>query len=191
MKKIYGVLLTVALVATMVMPGFAGPSQDATPVSPSKPSSPAPVEEAVANVINEETMPAVNVAGVEAKVATPELAEQVMKVAAMPTVLSDLGVVASAKLSAVMEFSYEGDIPEGGVQIPFVVNSAAVGDLVYILHRMPSGQWEKVGETILGADLTVVGTFTSFSPVAIMVVDAATVASIATSTEVLAPKTGE
>lgn len=47
--------------------------------------------------------------------------------------------------------------------------------------------WEVVGSGVLGDDLTVTGTFTSFSPVAFMVVDAADVAA----TGVKAPKTGE
>ena len=52
---------------------------------------------------------------------------------------------------------------------------------------MADGQWEKVGEGFLGADMTVTGTFTSFSPVLVMVVDAAQ----ASAAGVKAPKTGD
>ena len=63
------------------------------------------------------------------------------------------------------------------------------GDMVYVLHRQPNAPytWEVVGSGVLGDALTVTGTFTSFSPVAFMVVDAADVAA----TAVKAPKTGE
>lgn len=167
MKKVYGVLLTVALVATMVIPGLAAPSPTAE------------VVEAASSI-------KVEVAGVAAEAAAPELAEEIMKVAAMPQVMVDLGVSPTAKLVAAMEFTYDGVIPAGGIQVPFTVSSAKAGDLVYVLHRTESGQWEKVGEAILGADLQVVATFHSFSPVAIMVADAATIAA-----PIVAPKTGE
>lgn len=167
MKKLQGLVLTVALVATMVVPGLAAPSPTAE------------VVKTAANVT-------VEVAGVEAKAPSVELAAEVMKITSMPTVLADLGVASTAKLTAVMEVSYEGTIPAGGVQIPLKVSTGKVGDFVYVLHRTPSGQWEKVGEGVLGADLTVVGTFTSFSPVAIMTVDAANIVA-----PVVAPKTGE
>ena len=85
--------------------------------------------------------------------------------------------------------SYSGEVPAGGVQVPFKVPNAKKGDMVYILHRQPNAPytWEVVGSGVLGDDLTVTGTFTSFSPVAFMVVDAADVAA----TAVKAPKTGE
>ena len=57
----------------------------------------------------------------------------------------------------------------------------------YVVTNDTEGQWEKVGEGFLGADLTVTGTFTSFSPVVVMVVDASEVSAAG----VKAPKTGE
>ena len=103
--------------------------------------------------------------------------------------LKDLNVPTSAKLVAAVDVSYSGEIPAGGVQVPFKVPSAKKGDMVYVLHRQPNAPytWEVVGSGVLGDDLTVTGTFTSFSPVAFMVVDAADVAA----TAVKAPKTGE
>ena len=105
-------------------------------------------------------------------------------------VLSDLNVSSSAHLAAVLEVSYSGNIPAGGVQVPFDVSGfAKKGDLVYVLHRQSQAPytWEVVGQAILGDNLSVTGTFTSFSPVAFMVVDASQVAA----TGVKAPKTGE
>ena len=57
--------------------------------------------------------------------------------------------------------------------------AAKAGDYAYVLHRMnnEAGTWEVVGQGYLGADLTVTGTFTNFSPVAVLVVDAADVAA--------------
>ena len=94
-----------------------------------------------------------------------------------------------SKLVAAVDVSYSGEIPAGGVQVPFKVPGAKKGDMVYVLHRQPNAPytWEVVGSGVLGDDLTVTGTFTSFSPVAFMVVDAADVAA----TAVKAPKTGE
>ena len=121
---------------------------------------------------------------------TTEQKEEVARVTSTPSVLNDLGVNAAAQLVSSFDMKYEGTIPEGGVVIPIKVNNAKVGDYAYILHRqddVPGYPWEVVGQGVLGADLTVNGTFRSCSPVAVMVVDATAVAN----TIVKAPKTGE
>ncbi len=170
MKKLYALLLTAVLSVTLVMPTMAAPSPSA-------------------EVIEAGETVKTTVAGTEMVAPTQEMAEEVVKVTSDATVLTALSVNAAAKLSAVVEVSYSGTIPAGGVQIPFVVSSAKAGDYVYVLHRQSVApyQWEVVGQALLSSDLTVTGTFTSFSPVAFMVVDAADVAA----SGVKAPKTGE
>ena len=63
------------------------------------------------------------------------------------------------KLKAMVDVSYSGTIPAGGVQIPFDVSGIAKkGDLVYILHRKDSVEgkpWEVVGQAVLGDKISV------------------------------------
>ncbi|MCL2254584.1 MAG: hypothetical protein FWC09_09085, partial [Lachnospiraceae bacterium] len=93
-----------------------------------------------------------------------------------------------AHVAAVVDISFSGEIPAGGAKIPVTVNNANVGDYVYIVHRNSvTGTWEVVGQGVLGADMTIVGTFLNFSPVMIMVVPAADFAAAG----VRAPRTGE
>ena len=167
MRKLYSVLLVVALTVAMVLPVFAAPS----------PAAEAKTAKEAATVA---------VADAEVQVLTKEVLAAVNDVVTNPTHLKNLGVSTNAKLAAA--FDLEIEIPEGqtSVSVPIKVNNAKVGDYAIILHRKADGQWEKVGEGFLGADMTVTGTFTSFSPVAVMVVDAA-----AAKTGVKAPKTGE
>lgn len=171
MRKMRTAIIAVALAAVMVMPVAAKPSPKADTVAPAA---------------------AVTVAAQNTTVETLEadVKAEVSKVVANTQVLTDLGVNTSAKLASSFDLEYKGEIPEGGVVIPIKVNKAKAGDYAYVLHRKDSvagAPWEKVGEGVLGADLTVNATFTSFSPVAVMVVDAAEVAD----TTVKAPKTGE
>lgn len=170
MKKLYAFLLAGVLTVAAVLPVGAAPSPQAAVVEAGKTVQ-------------------TTVAGAKMEVPTAVVAKEVAEVTSTPSVLADLGVNAAAKLSAVVEVNYDGAISAGGVQIPFVVNSAKAGDYVYVLHRQSVApfQWEVVGQGTLGADKSIVGTFTSFSPVAFMVVDAANVASAG----VKAPKTGE
>lgn len=170
MKKVYALLLAGVMTIAMAAPAFAAPSPAADVVESAKTVS-------------------TTVAGTSVAAPSTELANQVISVTSTESVLKDLNVPTTAKLVAAVDVSYSGEIPAGGVQIPFVVDSAKKGDLVYVLHRQGFAPytWEVVGQAILGDDLTVVGTFTNFSPVAFMVVDAKDVAA----TGVKAPKTGE
>ena len=171
MRKMRTAIIAVALAAVMVLPVAAKPSPVAETVAPA-----AAVTVAAQNTTVE--------------VLQADVKKEVSNVAANTQVLSDLGVNTSAKLASSFDLEYKGQVPAGGVTIPFKVNKAKAGDYAYVLHRkddVAGAPWEKVGEGVLGADLTVYGTFTSFSPVAIMVVDAANVAD----TTVKAPKTGE
>ena len=167
MKKLYSALLVVALSVALVLPVFAAPSPQAD------------AKAAKANAT-------VAVAGADVKVLTAEVLDAVEDVVTNATHLTNLGVSTNAKLAAAFDLKIEIPAGQTSVSVPIKVNNAKVGDFAVILHRMASGQWEKVGEGFLGADLTVTGTFTNFSPVLVMVVDAANASAV-----VKAPKTGE
>lgn len=172
MKKLYSALLVVALSASMVLPVLAAPSPKAETVAPAS-----AVEIAVADA--------------DVAILAADVKAGVASVVSNPTHLTNLGVSTAAKLVSSFDLEYKGGaIPAGGVQIPIKVSNAKVGDYAYVLHRIDGVEgkpWEVVGQGYLGADLTVTGTFTSFSPVAVLVVDAADVAAAG----VKAPKTGE
>ena len=168
MKKLYSVLLVVLLTAAMVLPVLAAPSPQANPQAAKDNAT-------------------VMVAGAEVKVLEADVHKEVVNVVTNPTHLTNLGVSTAAKLTAAFDLKIEIPAGQTSVSVPIKVNNAKVGDYAVILHRRADGQWEKVGEGFLGADMTVTGTFTSFSPVAIMVVDAAQ----ASAAGVKAPKTGE
>ena len=168
MKKLSSALLVVALSVAMVLPVFAAPSPQAT----------AKAAKANATVV---------VAGAEVKeLPAANLDEYVEQIAESASVLKDLGVSTAAKFAAAFDLKIEIPAGQTSVSVPIKVNNAKVGDYAVILHRRADGQWEKVGEGFHGADMTVTGTFTNFSPVMVMVVDAA-----AAKAGVKAPKTGE
>jgi len=118
-----------------------------------------------------------------------EMAKRAAELAADAKFLSDLNVPAKARLVAVLDVSYSGKIPGGGIKVPFVLKNLKAGDVVYVLHRQGFAPytWEMVGQAVLDDKLTVVGTFTNFSPVMIMAVSAADV----TAAGIKAPKTGD
>ncbi len=90
----------------------------------------------------------------------------------------DLGVTKGNEV-IVGQWELTAEIPEGGtLEVTFTVKEAGPKDKLYVFHYDGS-KWEVVGE---GTGNTVVGKFTSLSPVAIVVVPA-------TSDE--SPKTGE
>ena len=167
MRKLTNALLVVVLSVAMVLPVLAAPSPQAD------------AKAAKANAT-------VAVAGADVKVLTAEVLDAVEDVVTNATHLTNLGVSTAAKLAAAFDLKIEIPAGQTSVSVPIKVNNAKVGDYAVILHRRADGQWEKVGEGFLGADLTVTGTFTNFSPVMVMVVDAA-----AAKAGVKAPKTGE
>lgn len=189
MKKLSSALLVVALSVAMVLPVFAAPSPQAT----AKPSvavtttttTAAPTAAEVA-ATEAKANATVAVAGAEVKVLYTDVHKEVVNVVSNATHLTNLGVSTAAKLAAAFDLKIEIPAGQTSVSVPIKVNNAKVGDYAVILHRKADGQWEKVGEGFLGADMTVTGTFTSFSPVAVMVVDAADAKA-----GVKAPKTGE
>lgn len=176
MKKIYAIILSVALAMTMCVPVLAAPSPSAE------------VKAAAAAIVVDASV------DVDVVVPTTELATEVVRVTSNPEVLADLGVPTGATLLSTIEV--KGTVPANGtLSIPFKVTNASVGDVVYVLHRMPSGQWEVVGSSVMDANMTVTGVFSSLSPVAFMVVkasdNAAASVTSATTAEAVAPKTGE
>ena len=184
MKKLYSALLVIALAASMVLPIMAAPSPKADVVAPAK------------NVT-------VAVAGAEAKTLPADRQEAVNAVVGNKELLAAWGIKGNVKVATTFDLTYSGTIPAGGLQIPIKVANAQAGDYVYVLHRIesdPNHPWEIVGQGYLGADLTVVGTFTCFSPVAVMIADApqqfqpasdAPQQSQSAAGVVKAPKTGE
>ena len=167
MKKLGKILLVAALAAAMVLPVFAAPSPEADPQ--------AAKDNAVVKVEN-----------AEVEVLEKDVHEEVVKVVTSQTHLKNLGVHPGAKMKAAFDLSVEIPANQTSVTVPIEVKHAKQGDYAYVLHRRADGQWEKVGEGRLGKDMIVMATFTSFSPVAVMVVEAAQADG-----GVKAPKTGE
>ncbi len=169
MKKLYKLLMAAVLITAMALPVVAAPSPEAETRSTK-------VTASNSNVIPAEP--------------SKELSDEVARVTSDAQVLKDLNVPSDAHLAAVVDVSFSGTIPVGGQSVEFDVSAfAKKGDLVYILHRQPTSPytWEVVGQTVVGDNLKATGTFTSFSPVAFMVVDASKVRSAG----VRAPRTGE
>ena len=192
MKKLSSALLVAALSVAMVLPVFAAPSPQATAkpsvaVTTTTTTKAAPTA-AEAKATEAKANATVAVAGAEVKVLPVAVMDAVEDVVENTTHLTNLGVSSAAKLAAAFDLKIEIPAGQTSVSVPIKVNNAKVGDYAVILHRMnnEAGTWEKVGEGFLGADMTVTGTFTSFSPVVVMVVDAADAKA-----GVKAPKTGE
>ena len=167
MKKLGNILLAVALMVAMVLPVFAAPSPQADPQA-AKDNATVMVKDA------------------EVKVLPKDVHKEVVKVVNNKEHLRNLGVNEKAKLIAAFDLKVEIPAGQTSVSVPIKVNKAKLGDFAIVLHRRTDGQWEKVGEGFLGEDMTVIATFTSFSPVAVLVVDAAQA-----DAGVKAPKTGE
>ena len=189
MKKLSSALLVAALSVAMVLPVFAAPSPQATAkpsVAVTTTTTKAAPTAAEAAATQAKANATVAVAGADVKVLPVAVMDAVEDVVENTTHLTNLGVSPAAKLAAAFDLKIEIPAGQTSVSVPIKVNNAKVGDYAVILHRRADGQWEKVGEGFLGADMTVTGTFTSFSPVVVMVVDAAQATSV-----VKAPKTGE
>lgn len=178
MKKLYKLLMAAVLTMAVALPAVAAPSPEAETIDP----DPAPAYSSTVTT---------TVSGVTLAEPSKELSDEVVRVTSNAQVLKDLNVSSSARLAAVVDVSYSGVIPAGGVQIPFDASAfAKKGDLVYVLHRQAAAPytWEVVGQSVLGDDLKVTGTFKSFSPGVFMVLDASQVASVSGTR---APRTGE
>ena len=167
MKKLFNALLVVALTVAMVLPVFAAPSPQADP------------QAAKDNAV-------VKVKDAEVKVLEKEVHKEVVNVVTNKTHLKNLGVNTEAKMKAAFDLKVEIPAGQTSVTVPIEVKHAKHGDYAYVLHRKADGQWEVVGRGQLEKDMIVMATFTSFSPVVVMVVEAAQA-----DAGVKAPKTGE
>lgn len=187
MKKMYAVLLTLALATAVVMPNFAASSpsidEEVSSTTDDTDTTTSDTEEEIAPPSAVEiTVPNLTISSLYS-----DVKKEVASVVSTPQVLIDLSVPLTARLVSSFDAYYDGVVPAGGIIVPIEVLTAKQGDYAYVLHRSSvTGTWEKIGEGFLGADLTVMATFTDFSPVAVMIVDAAEVDSVVKS-----PKTGQ
>ena len=138
MKKVYALLLVAVMTVAMAVPTFAANSPEADPVVKTA---------AGVDVVAAAKEVKTSVAAASVAVPSEQLAKQVVSVTSTESVLKDLNVPTSAKLVAAVDVSYSGEIPAGGVQVPFKVPGAKKGDMVYVLHRQPNAPytWEVVG----------------------------------------------
>ena len=130
MKKVYALLLVAVMTVAMAVPTFAANSPEADPVVKTA---------AGVDVVAAAKEVKTSVAAASVVVPSEQLAKQVVSVTSTESVLKDLNVPTSAKLVAAVDVSYSGEIPAGGVQVPFKVPGAKKGDMVYVLHRQPKG----------------------------------------------------
>ena len=71
-------------------------------------------------------------------------------------------------------------IPAGGVKVTLETASVQAGDVVVVLHLNAQGQWENIPVEV--KDGEIIGTFTSFSPVFVFVLEDAQKVTAASST---------
>lgn len=140
MKRKLAGLLTALMVMAMGTTAFAAGSPTTKPTTP--PSN----EPAIGNASNTEITPVSQ--------AVAAAAEQVAKV-----------VSPDAVVTAVVDVTYDGEIPAGGVQIPFSLAGVQAGDNYVLLHQLPDGRWEKITPDSIENGV-IKATFTSLSPVA-------------------------
>ncbi|MCL2052004.1 MAG: hypothetical protein FWG91_09815 [Lachnospiraceae bacterium] len=182
MKRFYALLLSVILIVTLSLSALAN-----SPAAPSN-NNPAPAPVVTAPTVAPVTAVSVAVEGISTVSASEVLADHAKDLLDnKDDFLVTYAIPEAAKLAAVFNMNFDGEVPAGGLQVPIVVNNADAGDYVIVMHRKADGIWEVVGRGFLGEDLTVVATFLSFSPVMVLVVDAADVAVQG----IRAPKTGE
>jgi hypothetical protein len=174
-RKAYALLLTVVMLVTMAFPVNADPS----PAAETKPSTDAQTAAAAVTI----TVSGVSTAPVS-DVALKEYKELITN--NTNNFLATYNIPNTAKVAAVLDISFSGPVG-AGVKIPIKVTTAKSGDYVIVMHRQSNGIWQVVGRGCSGADLTIDATFTSFSPVMVLAVDAASAAA----SGVTAPKTGE
>lgn len=170
MKKLYSALLVIALAAAMVLPIMAAPS----PMAESKASK------------NNVSVP---VQGASVTALPKDVYDEVRNVLTNTQHLSNFGVTGSSVILTAFDLNYQIPAGQQSVTLPITVNNANAGDYVVVFHRSDKAghPYSIVGQGQLGADKRVNATFTDFSPVIVLKVDAPTV----TSTAVKAPKTGQ
>jgi hypothetical protein len=174
-KKAYALLLTVVMLVTMAFPAIAAPS----PAAEAKPSTDA---QAAASAVT------ISVSGVTTAPVPDDALKEYKELVSGNTnnFLNTYDIPSTARVAAVLDIKFDGNVG-AGVSIPIKVATAKSGDYVIVMHRQANGIWQVVGRGFLGADLTIHATFTSFSPVMVLAVDAATAAA----SGVRAPRTSD
>lgn len=71
----------------------------------------------------------------------------------------------NAEVVSVVDVTYDGVIPAGGVQISFSLAGVQAGDNYVLLHQLADGRWEKITPDSIENGM-IKATFTSLSPVA-------------------------
>lgn len=147
MKRKLAGLLTALMVLAMGTTAFAAgsPSSGSNSGTTSTPPS-ASQDTAIGNATN------TKVTQVSAAVAAA--AENVAK-----------QVSPNAQVTAVVDVTYDGVIPAGGVQISFSLPDVQAGDNYVLLHQLADGRWEKINPDSIENGV-IKATFTSLSPVA-------------------------
>lgn len=150
MKRKLAGLLTALMVLSMGMTAFAANSPgngNSTNSSGSGSSTTAPSQDiAVGNATNTTITPVTT--------AVRDAAENVAK-----------QVSPDAQVTAVVDVTYDGTIPAGGVQISFSLAGVQAGDNYVLLHQLPDGRWEVIRPDSVENGV-IKATFTSLSPVA-------------------------
>lgn len=77
-----------------------------------------------------------------------------------------------AQVMAVVDVTYDGVIPAGGVQISFSLAGVQAGDNYVLLHQLADGRWEKITPDSIENGM-IKATFTSLSPVAFVKIPSA------------------
>ena len=197
MKRFYALLLSVIMIVTLSLSALAtsSPGQTAKP-SPTPAPAPAATTQATPPAPASPTATAsasvvaqlAALADVSATVASSDFINAINGYLENNETFKAIGNIPDeAKLALAFDLKFDGEIPAGGLKVTIPVVNATPGDYVIVMHRKANGDWEVVGRGFLNADGTIEATFTSFSPVVVLVVDAADV----TAAGIKAPKTGE
>lgn len=154
MKRKLAGLLTALMVLSMGMTAFAAKSPNGPNSSNSSGSSgststtqpPASQEPAIGD--------ATNTAITQVSAAVAAAAENVAK-----------QVSPNAEVVAVVDVTYDGAIPAGGVTMSFSLPDVQAGDNYVLLHQLADGRWEVINPDSVENGV-IKATFTSLSPVA-------------------------
>lgn len=149
MKRKLAGLLTALMVLSMGMTAFAqkSPGNGNSSNSSGSGTTTPPSQETVVG-------DATNTAITQVSKAVADAAENVA-----------IQVSPNAQVVAVVDVTYDGVIPAGGVQISFSLSGVQAGENYVLLHQLPDGRWEKITPDSVENGI-IKATFTSLSPVA-------------------------
>lgn len=150
MKKKLAGLLTALMVLSMGMTAFAAKSPDPSNGGSSNSSGSSTTTPSQDKVIGD----ASNTTITQVSTAVASAAESAAK-----------QVSPNAEVVSVVDVTYDGEIPAGGVQISFSLAGVQAGDNYVLLHQLPDGRWEVIRPDSIENGV-IKATFTSLSPVA-------------------------